>query len=51
VKGGCFTAHNVMDPFEGIKEFLDYVRRLPHYQTTINRSGSSGISISFKRTD
>lgn len=51
VKGGCFTAHNVTDSFEGIKEFLDYVRRLPHYQTTINRSSSSGISISCKRTD
>jgi caffeoyl-CoA O-methyltransferase len=51
VKGGCFAAHNVTDPFEGIKEFLDYVRRLPHYETTIDRSSSSGISISFKKTD
>jgi len=51
VKGGCFTAHNVTDPFGGIKEFLDYVRRLPYYQTTISRSSSSGISISYKKTD
>jgi predicted O-methyltransferase YrrM len=49
VKGGCFTAHNVTDPFGGIKEFLDYVRSLPNYQTTIDRSSSSGISVSYKK--
>jgi predicted O-methyltransferase YrrM len=49
VKGGCFTAHNVNDIFEGTKEFLDYVRSLPNYQTTIDRSSSSGISISYKK--
>ena len=49
IKGGCFTAHNVIDSFEGIKEFLDYVRSLPNYQTTIDRSSSSGISISYKK--
>ncbi len=48
-KGGCFTAHNVTDSFGGIKEFLDYVRNLPNYQTTIDRSTSSGISISYKK--
>ena len=50
VIGGCFTAHNVTDGFGGIKEFLDYVRSLPNYQTTINRSSSSGISISYKKS-
>ena len=50
VKGGCFTAHNVTDSFGGVKEFLDYVRSLPNYQTTIDRSSSSGISISYKRS-
>lgn len=49
VKGGCFTAHNVTDSFGGIKKFLDYVRGLPNYQTTIDRSTSSGISISYKK--
>ena len=49
VKGGCFTAHNVIYSYGGIKEFLDYVRRLPNYQTTIDRSSSSGISISYKK--
>lgn len=49
VVGGCFTAHNVTDAFGGIKEFLDYIRSLPNYQTTIDRSISSGISISYKK--
>jgi predicted O-methyltransferase YrrM len=50
VKGGCFTAHNVTDSIGSITEFLDYVRSLPNYQTTIDRSSSSGISISYKRS-
>ncbi len=50
VIGGCFTAHNVSDGFGGIKEFLDYVRSLPNYQTTIDRTSSSGISISYKKS-
>ena len=49
VVGGCFTAHNVTDGFGGTKEFLDYIRGLPNYQTTIDRSSSSGISISYKK--
>ena len=49
VVGGCFTAHNVTDGFEGTKEFLDYIRSLPNYQTTIDRSSSSGVSISYKK--
>jgi caffeoyl-CoA O-methyltransferase len=51
VKGGCFTAHNVTNAFGGIKEFLDYIRSLPNYQTTIDRSSSSGISISYKNSN
>ena len=51
VIGGCFTAHNVIDAFDGIKEFLDYIRSLPNYQTTIDRSSSSGISISYKKSN
>lgn len=49
VKGGCFTAHNVLHNWGGIKEFLDYIRGLPNYQTTIDRSSSEGVSISYKR--
>ncbi len=46
--GGCFAAHNVAHPYGGIRQFLDYVRALPTYQTTIDRSSSVGISISYK---
>ena len=51
VVGGCFTAHNVTDSFSGTKDFLDYIKRLPNYQTTIDRSSSSGISISYKKSN
>jgi predicted O-methyltransferase YrrM len=47
--GGCFTAHNVLDPFAGIASFLEYVRARPDYETTIDRTSRSGISISCKR--
>ncbi len=48
--GGCFTAHNVTDSFSGTREFLDYIKRLPNYQTTIDRSSGSGISVSYKQS-
>ena len=46
--GGCFTAHNVTDPFPGIEDYLNYVESLPNYRTTLNRTSRSGISISCK---
>jgi len=46
--GGCFTAHNVSSPWGGIQEFLDYVQSRPNFKTTIDRSSSAGISISYK---
>lgn len=50
-KGGCFTAHNVAHRrMGGIREFLDYVRSLPNFVTTINRASWSGISISYKKS-
>jgi predicted O-methyltransferase YrrM len=51
VVGGCFTAHNVTDGFGDVKRFLNYVRSLPNYETTIDRSSSSGISISYKKSN
>lgn len=48
-KGGCFTAHNVLQGFGGIREFLDYVKSRKDYDTRIDRTSSSGISISFKK--
>jgi predicted O-methyltransferase YrrM len=49
VVGGCFSAHNVTDGFGDVKGFLNYVRSLPNYVTTIDRSSTSGISISYKK--
>jgi caffeoyl-CoA O-methyltransferase len=50
IVSGCFTAHNVTDAFGGIKEFMNYIRSLPNYHTTIERSSSSGLSISYKKS-
>ncbi len=61
--GGCFTAHNVYDRSSGgfggrggrggfrsgQDEFLDYVRSLPNYETTVNNAGG-GVSISYKKS-
>ncbi|MCU0397449.1 MAG: class I SAM-dependent methyltransferase [Cyclobacteriaceae bacterium] len=49
IRGGCFTAHNVRNPYGGIREFLDYVKQLPGYTTTINNASRAGISISYKK--
>lgn len=48
--GGCFTAHNVLNGYYGTKEFVDYVKSLPNYTTTIEHSSSSGISVSYKKS-
>ena len=48
--GGCFTAHNVSSPWmQGIQEFVDYIKNLPNFETTINTSSSAGVSISYKK--
>jgi len=54
IVGGCFTAHNVYDrsgrgSSGGQAEFLQYVKSLPNYETTVNNSGG-GLSISYKRS-
>ena len=46
--GGCFTAHNMAWRSGGPGEFLDHVRALPNYETTLEGS-SEGVSISCKR--
>jgi predicted O-methyltransferase YrrM len=53
VIGGCFTAHNVSRRFGvftdgGIGEFLAHLKTLPDGETTIDRSSSEGISITYK---
>jgi caffeoyl-CoA O-methyltransferase len=56
-KGGCYAAHNVHSRTVhsngtrgGAGEFLDYVSRLPDFETTVDNSGN-GISISVRKTD
>ncbi|MPZ20754.1 MAG: methyltransferase [Luteitalea sp.] len=49
--GGCFTAHNVSQRQRGIAEFLDYLNQVPNLDTTIDRSSSAGLSISYKRRE
>ena len=46
--GACFTAHNVSHPGGGAAAFLEYVKKLPGYTTTVEGS-SEGVSISYKR--
>ena len=50
VPGACFTAHNVARPGGGAGAFLEYVKRLPGYVTTVEGS-SEGVSISYKRSN
>ena len=54
--GGCFTAHNVSERgrgyggYGGQRAFLEYVRSLKNYETTVNSAGG-GVSISYKRAE
>ena len=48
VIGGCFVAYNVNQRTRDIRDFVDYIESHDNYKTTINRSSSEGISISYK---
>jgi predicted O-methyltransferase YrrM len=52
--GGCFTAHNIYEGGSGYRsgqrEFLDYVRSLKNYETTVDSKGG-GLSISYKKSE
>jgi predicted O-methyltransferase YrrM len=56
ITGGCFTAHNVSEGggsggyMSGTREFLEYVKSLKNYETTVNSKGA-GLSISYKRSE
>jgi caffeoyl-CoA O-methyltransferase len=56
-KGGCFAAHNVHSRTVhssgtrgGAGEFLEYVRRVAEFETTVDDSGN-GISFSVRKAD
>ncbi len=48
-KEGCFVAHSTLARVNGIKEFLDYIEGLENYETILDESGPSGMSISYKK--
>jgi len=58
--GGCFTSHNVYDRSAGGRGgrgggsgqdvYLEYVKSLKNYETTVNSTGG-GLAISYKRAD
>jgi predicted O-methyltransferase YrrM len=64
--GGCFTAHNITNrsnggpggrggrggygPAGGQGAFLDYIKSLTYYETTVNSNGG-GVSISYKKAE
>jgi caffeoyl-CoA O-methyltransferase len=54
IVGGCFTAHNIYIESRGYKSgqavFLDYIRSLKNYETSVNTSGG-GLSISYKKAE
>jgi predicted O-methyltransferase YrrM len=50
--GGCFAAHNVTMTYEkGVREFLEYLKGLPHFETTIAKTSREGISLSYKKRE
>jgi caffeoyl-CoA O-methyltransferase len=58
--GGCFTSHNVYDRSGGGRGgrgggsgqdvYLEYVKSLKNYETTVNSTGG-GLAISYKKAD
>ena len=55
--GGCFTTHNIYDRNRGGRggnmgygDYLEYVRSLKNYETTLNTNGG-GLLISYKRAE
>jgi caffeoyl-CoA O-methyltransferase len=55
--GGCFTTHNISEGRYGGRRggggnqnYVDYVRSLENYETTLNSAGS-GVLISYKRAE
>lgn len=54
--GGCFTAHNISERggrggyMSGQAEFLQYIKSLKNYETTVNTQGG-GLSISYKKAE
>lgn len=49
--GGCYTTHNVTGYGRGgNRDYLEYLRSLPNYETTVNYDGG-GMAISYKKAE
>ncbi len=49
--GGCFTTHNISERRRmGEGDYLEYVRSLKNYESTLNTAGG-GLLITYKRTE
>jgi predicted O-methyltransferase YrrM len=46
---GCYTTHNVSDRGRGVnRDYLEFLRGLNHYETTVDNRGG-GMAVSFKK--
>ena len=57
IVGGCYTTHNIRDGNSsgrrgggGSQEYLDFVKSLDNYETTLNSAGG-GVLISYKKAE
>jgi caffeoyl-CoA O-methyltransferase len=55
--GGCFTTHNISEPAAGGRygnewsaSYLEYVKSLKNYESTLNTAGA-GVLISYKKAE
>jgi predicted O-methyltransferase YrrM len=53
--GGCYTSHNISERSMGgrggsLETYLDYLKSLKNYETTVNANGG-GMAISFKKAE
>ena len=50
--GGCMTAHNVEEGqsgMRGTREYYEYMKSLPEFETSIHPRSRAGVAISYKR--
>jgi len=50
--GGCMTAHNVEEgryAMSGTREYYEYMKSLPEFETSIHPRSQAGVAISYKK--
>jgi caffeoyl-CoA O-methyltransferase len=51
--GGCMTAHNVEEEryaMRGTREYYEYMKSLPEFETSLHPKSPAGMAISYKKT-